>query len=316
MFYLGRGRIGLLYLFLEYAVQGLPFVAAHFGILDFDMEISVGLFGVGLRLLVTVHCYSVARGLQGNRPCKWFSRWYGLLAIVLVIPIATAMLVRSFVVEPYHIPAGSMIPALRVGDTLLISKFAYGYSRHSFPYSPPVFQGRMFFSEPERGEIAVFKLPRDGETDFIKRLVGLPGDKIQMRSGRLYINGKAVPRNRVEDFAMLDERGNSTSVIQYVETLPNGREYRIIERNGDQGPLDNTPVYAVPAGNYFVLGDNRDNSLDSRVPDARGIRGVDFVPAENLIGRASVIFWNSREQKLKWLNSGADRTHPKSDKSR
>jgi signal peptidase I len=214
--------------------------------------------------------------------------------------VLIALCIRTMAFEPFNIPSGSMIPTLLVGDYLFVSKFSYGYSRHSLPLSPKIFSGRVLFTAPVRGDVAVFKLPSDNETDYIKRLVGLPGDTIQMKAGRLYINNTILPRKRVKDFVLRDERGNFKAVAQYVETLPNGRDHRILEMLGDDGPLDNTPLYTVPAGHYFAMGDNRDNSSDSRVPNIRGMNGVGFVPMENLVGRAEVMFFSTDGSAALW----------------
>ncbi|AWU93821.1 signal peptidase I [Azospirillum ramasamyi] len=197
--------------------------------------------------------------------------------------------VRTFAFEPFNIPSGSMIPTLLIGDYLFVSKFSYGYSKHTVGFGLPLFEGRILGSEPERGDVAVFKLPRDNKTDYIKRVVGLPGDSIQMIGGILHINGQPVKRERIEDFVTTDSLGRSIRTAQFIETLPNGRSYRIIEES-DNGPLDNTPVFKVPAGNVFVMGDNRDNSLDSRVPSQVG-----FVPIENMVGRAEFLFFSLDE---------------------
>ncbi|AWK89029.1 signal peptidase I [Azospirillum thermophilum] len=197
--------------------------------------------------------------------------------------------VRTFAFEPFNIPSGSMIPTLLIGDYLFVSKYSYGYSKHTIAFGLPVFEGRIMAKMPERGDVIVFKLPRDNKTDYIKRIVGLPGDTIQMIGGILHINGQPVKRDRIEDFVTQDALGRTLHVAQYVETLPNGRSHRIIEET-DNGPLDNTPAYKVPEGHVFMMGDNRDNSLDSRVPAQVG-----FVPLENLVGRAEFLFFSLDE---------------------
>lgn len=216
---------------------------------------------------------------------------WGDTALTLVYAVIIAVGVRTFFYEPFNIPSGSMIPTLVVGDYVFVSKLSYGYSRYSFPFSAGPFDGRILADEPERGDVAVFRQPTDVSVDYIKRIVGLPGDTIQVIRGVLHINGEAVARRRIEDFRLPSGRG----VPQYVETLPNGVEHRIIEVNGDQGRLDDTPVFTVPAGHYFAMGDNRDSSQDSRV-----LSQVGYIPKENLIGRADVIFWSVEEDVVLW----------------
>jgi signal peptidase I len=209
----------------------------------------------------------------------------------VVYAVLIAVVIRTFAYEPFNIPSGSMIPTLLVGDYLFVSKFSYGYSRYSLPFSPPLFTGRVLEGVPERGDVAVFKLPADNSTDYIKRIIGLPGDRIQVVGGILHINGEPVQRRRIEDYV-----GSSGFPIpQYVETLPNGVEHRILEQQGDQGGLDDTEVYVVPAGQYFAMGDNRDNSKDSRV-----LEDVGYIPAENLVGRAEFLFF-STDGTAGWL---------------
>ena len=212
----------------------------------------------------------------------------------IVYALLIALVVRTIAFEPFNIPSGSMLPTLEIGDYLFVSKYSYGYSRHSLPLSLPLIPGRVFFSNPERGDVAVFKLPSDNQTDYIKRIVGMPGDKIQMKNGRLHINGKAVKRRRVKDYTNPNKFGQFHSVARYLETLPNGKEHAIIEVT-DQGPLDNTGIYIVPDDHYFAMGDNRDNSQDSRVRPQVG-----FIPKENLVGRAEILFFSTNNTARWW----------------
>jgi signal peptidase I len=212
----------------------------------------------------------------------------------VVYAVVIAFGVRTFAYEPFNIPSGSMIPTLLVGDYLFVSKFSYGYSRYTVAFGAPLFDGRMLYTKPERGDVAVFKLPRDNKTDYIKRIIGLPGDRIQVIGGILHINGEAVKRERVEDFVTTDQFGRQVRVAQYVETLPNGRKHNIIEES-DTSSLDNTQVYTVPEDHFFAMGDNRDNSLDSRVSSMVG-----FVPVENLVGRAEFLFFSIDEGSSFW----------------
>jgi signal peptidase I len=214
---------------------------------------------------------------------------------VVIQALLIAVVVRTVLFQPFNIPSGSLVPTLLVGDYLFTSKYSYGYSRYSIPFGPPLFSGRLWGSEPKRGDIAVFKLPKDNSTDYIKRVIGLPGDKIQVVEGILQINGKAVLRERIADYETSDAFGRTIAVAQYQETLPNGVSHRIIERDGDRGYWDNTYVYTVPAGHFFMMGDNRDNSTDSRDESSVG-----FVPFENLVGRAEIIFFSIDENASAW----------------
>lgn len=212
--------------------------------------------------------------------------------ILILQALLIAVIVRIFLYQPFNIPSGSMKPTLLIGDYLFVSKFSYGYSKYSFPWGPDIFSGRVWGAQPERGDVVVFKWPHDNSTDYIKRLVGLPGDRIQLRSGMLYINGQLVPKRQIEDFALTEPNGRVRKVARYMETLPNGVSYEVLDlEDGKDG--DDTNEFVVPSGHYFMLGDNRDNSADSRW---WGNRGVGFVPEENLVGRAEVLFFSVSEQ--------------------
>ena len=212
----------------------------------------------------------------------------------LIYAVVIALFIRTFAFEPFNIPSGSMIPSLLVGDYLFVSKYSYGYSRHSLPLSLPLIPGRVFSSVPERGDIAVFKLPKDDKTDYIKRIVGLPGDKIQVRKGRLYLNGKLVERRSLPGYASRGPFGSRISIPQFEETLPNGMKHLILEKT-DRGRLDETDVYTVPLGHVFGMGDNRDDSLDSRV-----LSEVGYIPIENLVGRAEFVFFSYDPDGTSW----------------
>ncbi len=222
--------------------------------------------------------------------------WWETVKIV-VEALIIALVVRTLLFQPFNIPSGSLTPTLLIGDYLFVSKYAYGYSHYSLPgfldLAPAAMPGRIFASPPKRGDVIVFKLPRDGETDYIKRLIGLPGDRIQMKDNRLYINGQIVDRQPLPPYPTTGRFGEPAQVPHYLETLPGGVKHEIIQLEGDNNPMPytaNTDVYVVPPDDYFFMGDNRDNSSDSRVPPDRG--GVGYVPFENLIGRAEVIFFS------------------------
>jgi len=234
--------------------------------------------------------------------------WLGETARFLVVLFLLAYVLRAFVVAPFNIPSPSMLPRLLAGDYLLVAKWPYGYSRYSFPFGLFSFDGRFLGGAPTRGDIIVFRFPGKNE-DYIKRLIGLPGDQIQMRSGTLYINGDAVPKVRIADFLLpvspnspcpgdrpqVRETTTSSgeqvcSYQRYRETLPGGRSYEVLDE-GDS-PLDNTPVYLVPEGHYFMMGDNRDDSFDSRY----------YGPVERkrILGHATAVVL-SFDKKSYWL---------------
>ena len=208
----------------------------------------------------------------------------------LIYAVLIALVVRTVLFEPFNIPSGSMKPTLLVGDYLFTSKYTYGYSRHSLPFSLPLIPGRILEGLPERGDVAVFKLPSDGRTDYIKRIIGLPGDRIQMRDGVLHVNGEAVLKDPIGTFTDPETR---QEIRRFRETLPGGRSYEVLDMRTN-GQHDNTRVFEVPEGHLFAMGDNRDNSLDSRT----GLVG--FVPIENLVGRAEIVFFSTDGSAALW----------------
>lgn len=217
----------------------------------------------------------------------------------LFYAILLAVLIRTLLLQPFHIPSGSMIPTLLIGDNLFVSKTAYGYSRYSIPFGGEInyFSGRIWGAEPKLGEIAVFRSVVDPSTDFIKRVVGLPGDRIQMKAGILHINDVPCPIEPDGDVETVnDEPFPILKANQFIETLPNGLKHLIIKQIPfGEGDYDNTPVYNVPPGHYFMMGDNRDGSNDSR---AQAVVG--YIPFENLVGRASFIFFSTGGNIALW----------------
>jgi len=207
--------------------------------------------------------------------------------VAVTTALMFALVIRTVGAEPFNVPSASMIPTLLVGDTLIAGKYTYGLSKYSAPFGlMPDFEGRIFDRPPQRGDVLVFKLPRDPSINYVKRLIGLPGDKIQMREGRLYINGEVVPRTLTET-AEFDLRGRH--VNRYTETLPGGTSHEIYEQS-DDAPYDSTREVTVPEDSYFMMGDNRDDSLDSRVSVEGG--GVGFVASEYLLGRVDRVMYS------------------------
>ncbi|MBM3595147.1 MAG: signal peptidase I [Alphaproteobacteria bacterium] len=234
--------------------------------------------------------------------------------VVFLLKLALIVLVfRSFVFSPFNIPSESMLPRLINGDYLLASKWSFGYSRYSLPLSVPLIPGRIFASQPERGEIVIFKAPPRNDIDYIKRVIGLPGDQVQMRGGQLFLNGEPVPKQQITDFVVpmspntqcfmpqfAASYADGTPVCRYPrfrETLPGGYSYEVLDLGTT--PQDDTEVVVVPEGMLFLMGDNRDNSLDSRFPGVPG-QGIGIVPQDNLVGRASFMMF-STDGSAEWL---------------
>ena len=222
----------------------------------------------------------------------------------LGLAILAALTIRSFLFEPFSIPSGSMYPTLVVGDYLFVSKYSYGFSRHSFPLSTPLVPKRIFYSSPKRGDVIVFKTPTDNKTDYIKRLIGLPGDTIKMVENEIFLNGKKIERKKLNDEIYSDTFNRQTRVTRYMETLPGGKNYEVFEMNNDVTIYDtnNFQELVVPDNQFYVIGDNRDNSQDSRF-----IGTVGFIPYENLVGKAQFIFFSLENARFlqiwKWPNS-------------
>jgi len=218
----------------------------------------------------------------------------------ILIAIFIALIIRSFIFEPFNIPSGSMKPNLLVGDFIFVSKYSYGFSKHSLPFSIPLIPEKIFSNNPERGDVVVFKTPENNRTDYIKRVIGLPGDKIKIKNGIIFINGSEVLRKKLNDFIDTDNKTSNKRVRMYNEYFFN-KEIKILDIT-DNGIADNTQLFNVPDNHFFVMGDNRDNSQDSRF-----ISTVGFIPYENLVGKAQFIFFSLENARFlqiwKWPNS-------------
>jgi signal peptidase I len=225
--------------------------------------------------------------------------FFGNLKSIL-IAIFIALVIRSFIFEPFNIPSGSMKPNLLVGDFIFVSKYSYGFSKHSLPFSIPLIPAKIFSNTPERGDVVVFKTPENNRTDYIKRVIGLPGDKIEIKNGIIFINGSEILRKKLNDFIDTDNKTSNKRVRMYNEYFFN-KEINILDIT-DNGIADNTQLFNVPENHFFVMGDNRDNSQDSRF-----ISTVGFIPYENLVGKAQFIFFSLENARFlqiwKWPNS-------------
>ncbi|CDO38013.1 MULTISPECIES: signal peptidase I [Novosphingobium] len=236
----------------------------------------------------------------------------GFFSFLFWLVLAVVVL-RSFIISPFNIPSESMLPRLLTGDYLFATKWSYGYSKYSLPFSLPLIPGRIFASQPERGDVVIFKAPPGNDVDYIKRVIGLPGDEIQIRSGQVFINGKAVPKQRLDDFILpvspntdcyapefetTDKDGKPVCHYpQFRETLPNGKSYNVLDLGTT--PQDDTGVYIVPEDHLFLMGDNRDNSMDSRFPAVEG-QGIGIVPQGNLVGKAAIMMF-STDGSAEWI---------------
>ena len=213
----------------------------------------------------------------------------------LFYALIIALIIRSFFIQPFYIPSSSMEPNLLVGDRLFVTKYSYGYSKHSFPFSPPIFKGRIIFSEPKRGDVVVFKTPADNRTDYIKRLIGLPGDTIQFINGELLINNKKILREEIVNNKIVRCGNFLLETKTFIETLPNGFQHIVAYKK--KGSLQNSKLFKVPTDHYFLLGDNRDCSKDSRYLDSVG-----YVNNMNLVGKAKLIFFSNDTNISSLLN--------------
>ena len=204
----------------------------------------------------------------------------------LFYALIIAVIIRSLLIQPFYIPSSSMEPTLLVGDRLFVTKYSYGYSKHSFPFSPPIFSKRLFFSEPQRGDVVVFKTPADNRTDYIKRLIGLPGDNIQFIDSNLYLNNSEILKSRISKSDKIFCGSRTIDVFTFEERLPNNKVYKTVYLKNF--PFKNSDIFIVPDDHYFFLGDNRDCSKDSRF-----LSSVGYVHKDNLVGKAQFIFYSS-----------------------
>ncbi len=211
-----------------------------------------------------------------------------------LLAIIAALTIRSFLFEPFSIPSGSMYPTLVVGDYLFVSKYSYGFSKHSFPFSLPIIPKRIFYKSPSRGDVLVFKTPTDNKTDYVKRVIGIPGDRIKMIDNQIFLNNLKIERQKIKDDNYIDTYGRNVKVERYLEILPNGKNYEVFEFNENMSVFDtnNFSEIIVPENNFFVIGDNRDNSQDSRF--------IGGIPKDNLVGKASLVLLSFDSLKGSW----------------
>ena len=285
MLWLGRWKWALFYFAVALAATIAIGQIEAAGLLDARPVLSFFTAGDLVSMAVQA-AVAIGHALVIRRDCltrPWY-RWIAAVpALLYVAALVLFLPLRIFVVQPFSIPSASLFPTLVPGDYVVVSKSAYGYSRYSFPFGLASFDGRIWGSTPERGDVAVFKLPSDTSVDYVKRVIGLPGEHIRMVGGTLVINDEPVPRTQVE---VADDYRGDAGVTFWRETLPNGRSYVVAEAE-ENGEADNTHEFIVPEGYYFVLGDNRDNSQDSRY-----LAQVGYVPLENFIGPVSMLLFN------------------------
>ncbi|HEY0124632.1 MAG TPA: signal peptidase I [Rhizobium sp.] len=276
MAYLGKGRMAVVYLLLA----NLAVFFAIFAMPQFSPGVAAGITVLCFHLLGCIHGYLLARGGTFDWQYRRFSRWYNIVLFFWLLPIVVVLLIRTFVAQPFTIPSGSMMPTLMPGDYAFVTKFNYGYGRYSFPYRADWIPLKMFGAKPERGDVVLLAYPPTPEVDYVKRVIGLPGDHIQMKDGSVFINGNAVPRD-AEGTVVSTYNLESGEFAVFGEVLDNGARYRTLDISNSRG--DNTGEYVVPERHYFVMGDNRDNSNDSRFD-------VGFVPEANIYGKFWLLF--------------------------
>lgn len=286
MVYLGRGKLAAIYLSLGIFVSCLYVVS-----LITDTQLTY--LWWSLIFLGSIHVYYITSKKDFVFLPKWYSCWY-ILPLILISLILFSLSFRALITEPFSQPASSMAPTVYEGDQFLSDKFAYGYSRYSVTFLDLSFKGRILSRGhlPQYGDLVTFRLPTNTSIQYFKRIVGLPGDTLQMIDGRLYINQRLIPREKFGS-KQIEQNDQTIMVTEYIETLPNGSVHHVYEES-DNGPLDNTQEYKVPYGQYFMMGDNRDNSQDSRV-----MKRVGFIPFENITGKVHRIFY--RNHKITWL---------------
>jgi signal peptidase I len=288
-------RAALIWSSTPLLVSSAIVLAASFALVEGSSNLGVQIVLAFLNLVGAI--WSIVLTVAMLARIQRFAAWRALTAWLVgdvIAAFAIAMLIRAFVFQPFNAPSTSMAPTILAGDYFFVSKWDYGYGRYSFPFGPSFVRGRIFSREPHRGDVIVFR-NTENDTDYIKRIIGLPGDRVQLIHGRVFINGTIVDRRPIEPFELRDPFGKLKSVPAYDEILPEGATHRIIQIEGDDGFLSNTPVYETPPGAYFVLGDNRDNSIDSRTPQDKD--GLGSVPFDNLIGRVRIIYLSIESEK-------------------
>ncbi len=292
MFYLNKGRLGVIYLGLHFIVSAILFVSSYYKIVALTPENCIALAYLPVSLLGIVHGFFLSKGYNSDVSLKWYAHWQSVVLVFTVLPYIVALLFRSFAYEPFTVPSSSMSPTLNNGDYVFASKYAYGFGPYSFPFGDLILSKKLTSRSPERGDLIVFMHPQKTDVHFLKRLVGLPGDTVQIRDGRLILNGVDIPKIRqTESFVLSDLSVDGEQVVPvFIEVLPNGKQYTVLDSKPESS-LDNTETLTVPQGHYFVLGDNRDNSMDSRVGHIIG-----FVPDVNIVARLSVRIWSEKDR--------------------